>query len=150
MLDGSPRWVEIAIRELVAGVHEIAGEAHSLRVLDYHQTTNLKASDDETAWCAAFAEFCLRQSFIKGTGRAHARSYLEWGQEIAEPRVGAIVILWRGEPNGWQGHVGFLLGWSNTHIILIGGNQGNAVSVQSYPIQRLLGYRWPHPLDRFT
>ncbi len=149
-LDISPRWTEIACRELLAGVEEIDGPlAHNLRILDYQATTDLAATDDETAWCSAFVCFCLRAAFIKGTGKAAARSYVTWGHELAKPRIGAITVLWRGTRFGWQGHVGFLLGFHKDSLIMLGGNQGNQVSVQAFPMERLLGYRWPLDLDRY-
>ena len=146
----TPRWAEIAFREMLAGIEEIAGGGHSLRVLDYHQTTSLKASDDETAWCAAFVGWCLRQALILGSQKANARSYLLWGEEIEKPRPGAITVLWRGQPSGWQGHVGFYVGELEHSVLLLGGNQGNRVSIAPYPKSRVLGHRWPLALDRFT
>ena len=41
------------------------------------------------------------------------------------------------------GHVGFLVGSTSADIILLGGNQGDAVGVQAFPRSRLLGLRWP-------
>lgn len=55
-----------------------------------------------------------------------------------------MVVLSRGDPNGWQGHVGFYAGKAaNGNILVLGGNQGNKVSVQEYPTARVLGYRKP-------
>lgn len=71
-----------------------------------------------------------------------ARSYLKWGEALAEPRVGAIAVFSRGS-NPAEGHVGFWLGETEDSIVLLGGNQGNAVSVARYAKARLLGLRWP-------
>jgi uncharacterized protein (TIGR02594 family) len=97
---------------------------------------------DEVAWCAAFCGACLERSGIRSTRSLMARSYLAWGEPIAEPRMGAVAIFSRGKDPS-LGHVGFWLGESDGGIVLLGGNQGNAVSVVRYPKARLLGLRWP-------
>src|SRR5690606_23551067 len=53
-----------------------------------------------------------------------------------------IAVLSRGS-NPAQGHVGFVLGAAEDKLFLLGGNQKDAVSVQSFPVARLLGLRWP-------
>jgi uncharacterized protein (TIGR02594 family) len=136
-----PRWWPIAVGEV--GVHEQPGTDHEARILEYHRATTLAAKDDETNWCSSFVNWCLRQVAIPGTGNAAARSWLRWGQVLELPRRGAIAVLWRGKPDGWQGHVGFLDRLEGDRIWLLGGNQGNAVSIAAFPRARLLGYRWP-------
>jgi uncharacterized protein (TIGR02594 family) len=142
MKEDWPIWAEVAFRELLSGVREIPGSEHNPRILEYHRATELGASDDETPWCAAFVGWCLRMVFIQGSGRANARSYTAWG-DACKAVPGAVTVLWRGKPDGWQGHVGFLVGQENGKVLLLGGNQGDAVSVRSYPSNRVLGYRWP-------
>ena len=61
---------------------------------------------------------------------------------LDEGRFGAVAVLSRGsDPSA--GHVGFLLGETDGHVLLLGGNQGDAVSVAAFPKTRLLGFRWP-------
>jgi len=103
---------------------------------------NLNPAD--TAWCAAFVNAALGASGQKGTGTLLARDFLKFGAETNEPSEGDIVVLTRGDRNGWQGHVGFYAGKSaNGNIRILGGNQGNKVSVQEYSADRVLGYRKP-------
>jgi len=136
-----PAWLEIAIDEL--GQAEIEGSHHNPRILAYHQATSLKAADDETPWCAAFVNWCLSEAHIVGTGKANARSFMTWGQAIAlgKMRHGDIVIFERNKP--WQGHVGFVYAGKPDSIQVLGGNQGDAVSLAWYPMRRLLGIRRP-------
>lgn len=107
------------------------------------QATGMSINPATTAWCAAFVDAVLHQSGQGGgTGRLNARSYLNWGQSVDNPQRGDIVVLWRGDPNGWQGHVGFFEGYdSNGNIRILGGNQSNQVSVETYPTTQLLGFR---------
>jgi uncharacterized protein (TIGR02594 family) len=132
---------EIAFRELLAGVHEVAGREHNARILEYHRATRLRASDDETSWCAAFVNWSLLQAGVEGTNAANARSFMDWGVAAEAPKPGDIVVLWRGKRDGWQGHVGFYLGRSNGRVYILGGNQGDAVSVDAFHEDRVLGYR---------
>ena len=100
----------------------------------------------QTAWCAAFVNAMLGFDGIEGTGRLNARSFLNFGTAVDEPKVGDVVVFSRGDPNGWQGHVGFFKGYdANGNILVLGGNQSDSVSVTSYSAERLLGVRRPSP-----
>lgn len=107
------------------------------------QAAGIEINPAKTAWCAAFVDAVLHKSNLGGgTGKLNARSYLNWGVPVDTPRRGDVVVFSRGDPNGWQGHVGFFEGYdSNGNIRVLGGNQGNQVSVTSYSPDRLLGFR---------
>ena len=97
----------------------------------------------QTAWCAAFVNATLAKTGLDGTGALNARSFLEWGTGVDTPQLGDIVVLSRGN-NPAQGHVGFFKGFdANGDILILGGNQSDAVSVSSYSKDRLLGFRRP-------
>ncbi len=146
-----PRYPEIAFRELMLGVSEISGPFHNLRILEYFTATGLKPSrGDETAWCAAGLNWCLRVDGVTGTNAANARSFLKWGVEIDKPRRGAIAVLWRESRESWKGHVAILVGWNTNNVDLLGGNQGNTWSIRRYPRSRLLSLRWGTVDLRFT
>jgi uncharacterized protein (TIGR02594 family) len=140
----TPKWYQIAMAEL--GQQETAGTAHNPRIVEYHQATGLRAQDDETPWCGAFVAWCLNAADIPydKTSAASARAWLDWGRELKRPTIGCVVVFWRGRRDGWQGHVGFYAGRdAQGRILVLGGNQGNAVSVRPYSADQLLGYRWP-------
>ncbi|HWK38875.1 MAG TPA: TIGR02594 family protein, partial [Hyphomicrobium sp.] len=99
--------------------------------------------------CAAFAGACLERAGFASTRSLMARSYLRWGEEIEGGRFGAIAVLSRGSDPA-AGHVGFLLGETASHLMLLGGNQGDAVSVAAYPKTRLIGLRWPQAVAQRT
>lgn len=95
----------------------------------------------ETAWCAGWLNATLSKVGLDGTGSLAARSFLNWGTEVATPQLGDIVVLSRGDdPNA--GHVGIFKGFDKDgNILILGGNQGDSVSVSSFSKDRLLGYR---------
>jgi uncharacterized protein (TIGR02594 family) len=145
-MDGTilePDWLLCARREL--GTKERAGEhADNPRVVEYLSATRIQPAmqHDETPWCAAFVSWVLEQSGIRSTRSAAARSYLSWGQALDEPRRGCVIVLSRTEAPA-HGHVGFYLSSTEQHVLVLGGNQSNSVSIQEYPRDRVLGYRWP-------
>lgn len=138
---GCPAWLPIAFGEL--GQRELAGAAHNARIIAYHATTTLKATSDEVAWCSAFLNWVMRQAGKSGTGSAAARSWLKWGVTLPSPRLAAVAVLWRGDPASDQGHVGIVVGFDRDHVWLLGGNQGDAVTVARFPRGQVLGFRWP-------
>jgi uncharacterized protein (TIGR02594 family) len=101
--------------------------------------------DDEVAWCAAFVGAMLKRAGYPGSGSLAARSYLNYGRKIDKPEPGCIVVFWRGSPTSWEGHVAFYVRDDGSHIRVLGGNQGNAVTEASYPRKQVLGYRMPVP-----
>lgn len=95
-----------------------------------------------TAWCAAFVNASLGQAGVEGTGQLNARSFMDWGTPVDQPQLGDIAVFSRGDPNGWQGHVGFYQGTNPDGTInVLGGNQGNAVSISPFSPDNLLGFR---------
>lgn len=73
-----------------------------------------------------------------------ARSFLEWGESVDSPRQGDVVVFPRGN-TGWQGHVGFYIDSVAINDIvyyrILGGNQGNSVSIDLYSAHTALGIR---------
>lgn len=139
---GEPRWLKLARAEL--GVREAPGGADNPAVLAYYRDAgHPEINHDSVAWCAAFVGAILERSGVASSKLLDARSYLKWGKVVAKPYPGCIAVFSRGDPRGWQGHVGFYLEETSDGISLLGGNQGDKVSIAEQPRERLLGYRAP-------
>lgn len=125
------------------------GEKKNTAVLSgfIRSMTGKNLNPAETAWCAAYVNAVLAASGTQGTNSNLARSFLKFGTEAKSPKRGDIAVFSRGDPNGWQGHVGFYAGEvtknGQQYIKVLGGNQGDAVSEKLYPANRLLGLRRP-------
>jgi uncharacterized protein (TIGR02594 family) len=136
-------WMAFATQE--KGQREIPGIRHNPRILQYHATTTLRATTDETAWCSAFVNWCLAQAGIVGTNSAAAKSWTHWGK--ASPALpGAITVLHDCKSaNGSGYHVAFLISDTGSKYLLLGGNQHDQVRVSVYPKScwQLIAYRWP-------
>lgn len=134
-----PQWLAIA-RPLV-GLHEVKGAEHSPEILGMWRAIKRSGiQDDETPWCAAFVGACLERAGIRSSRFESAASYLKWGVRLDGPAHGCIVVFSRDG----GGHVGFLVGMDTSgNLLVLGGNQGDQVSVKAFPTTRVTGYRWP-------
>lgn len=132
-------WVAEA-REYI-GVREIPGvNHHPLIVKMWKAIKRGGIKDDETPWCAAFVGFCLENVGIVSSRYESAKSYLTWGQSLAQPVPGCIVVFTRDG----GGHVGFVVGRTRDgKLRVLGGNQNNGVNIASFDTRRVSGYRWP-------
>lgn len=136
-----PKWLKLAREEL--GVAEVTGAKSNPRVIEYFADAgHPEVRSDETAWCCGFVSAMLHRSGLPTTGSLAARSYLNYGKKLTEPKLGCIVVFSRGN-SSWEGHVAFFISETATTIRVLGGNQNNRVSIASYPKSKLLGYRWP-------
>jgi uncharacterized protein (TIGR02594 family) len=146
-----PIWLQHAKQFI--GITEIAGPKHNESVLEFWKLVKLSGiKDDETAWCAAFVGAMLEKSGIKSTRSEAARSYLTYGIQC-KPTVGAIAVFDRStSTKAWLGHVGFVVGEdSSGNLLILGGNQGNAVNVKAFSRHRLITCVWPleQPLKQY-
>jgi uncharacterized protein (TIGR02594 family) len=127
------------------GLQEFPGARHNEQVVQFFADSGHSwVQDDETPWCAAFVGSVLAQAGLKGTGELAARSYEDWGDPVNKldnARRGDVVVLWRESPDSWKGHVGFYEGHGAGTVSLLGGNQGNEVSVAKYPSERVVAVR---------
>jgi uncharacterized protein (TIGR02594 family) len=140
-------WFAIAVKEL--GQAEVKGASANPRILEYLKSTNAGGSalgeSDETPWCSAFVNWCVTKSGYKGTNQALAKSWLDWGKPTDTPVPGCIVVFQRGTNSG---HVAFYVGPSPKGIKVLGGNQGDKVSISNRTTNAVLGYRVPNDSDK--
>jgi uncharacterized protein (TIGR02594 family) len=135
-------WLKTALK--YTGTKEIKGVKHNWRILSWWRVICAPFRDDETPWCAAFVGGVLEECGIRSTRSAAARSYEKWGVKLDKAAVGAVVVFWRGSLHSGSGHVGFVVGRNlRNDIMVVGGNQGDAVSIKPFAVNRILGYRWP-------
>lgn len=135
------KWMDAAWAEV--GTNETPGPGATKAIVQYFaEAGHPGTTSDEIPWCAAYVGACLARSDLKPTGSLRARSYLEWGTPLDGPRVGAVCVLKRGASET-AGHVAFVIGWTERHVHLLGGNQADSVNTTSFLRSDVLGYRWP-------
>jgi uncharacterized protein (TIGR02594 family) len=132
------------------GTREAAGPENNPLILQMYASVGADwVEHDSVAWCAAFVGHCLERAGIRSTRKLTARSYLSFGEavDLKDAREGDIVVFKRGN-SSWQGHVAFYIADAGGRISVLGGNQGNAVTIAKYPKAALLGVRRVTTLTR--
>jgi uncharacterized protein (TIGR02594 family) len=136
-------WINEAVKWI--GTKEIPGVKHNNAIVRFSQVVASWVRDDETPWCAGFVGYCLKESGLPHSGSLAARSYEDYGDQVPMTFRGSIVSMHRGDPKKWQGHVGFLIDHDPVRhrVLLLGGNQGNTVSLAWFPRSRVTKYTVP-------
>lgn len=124
---------------------EIKGDKHNPLILKWWK--DIKRSgikNDETPWCAAYVGGVLEEVGIKSSRFESAKSYLDWGVKLNSAKTGCIVVFSRTG----GGHVGFVVGQDKGgNLLVLGGNQNDAVNIKSFSKANVVGYRWPEGFD---
>lgn len=144
-------WIDKARQYL--GLCEDTGRQHHneqlLDMLDSMGSFNGEAKawwrEDDTPWCGLFVGYVLgvcQRYVVNEWYRASS-----WCNPIMSrldaPAYGCIVTFTRSG----GGHVGFVVGRDkHGNIMVLGGNQGNEVSVRPFALSRVTGYYWPSRL----
>lgn len=140
MSNKDPKWLIEARKHI--GTTEIKGSVHNAKIIGWWKAIKRGGiKDDETPWCAAFVGGCLEVSGIRSTRFESAKSYLDWGFRLNMPCLGCIVVFSRQG----GGHVGFVVGKDTQgQLLVLGGNQSDAVNIRAFSTDRVTDYRWPH------
>ena len=141
-----PDWLRLAYS--FHGLREIPGNSHNRDILSWWERLQLPFRDDETPWCAAFVNAMVQAAGLPVVSKNRAAA-LGWrwngyGSRLPGPALGAVMSITRpGNPG--SGHMTFVAGRdAKGRIMGLGGNQGNAVSVNPYhPTDRDAQYHWP-------
>jgi uncharacterized protein (TIGR02594 family) len=138
-----PKWVTAGIMNF--GFHEV-GDNRGIEEF----IKQAKCGRLGDPWCAIWANAKLEESGIPGTRSALARSFCNNANfvKLEGPALGAIVVFWRESQDSGKGHVGFYMGETPTHILTLGGNEGDMVQQQFEPRGQLLGYWWPESVAK--
>ncbi len=134
-------WITIA--KSVFGLHEVRDNAKLRKFL----ISDNKTLGDPKAlpWCGDFVETCIKKAlphepFIGDLGKNPywARNWTSFGDKC-NPCYGAVITFSRGS----GGHVGFVVGEDASYYYVLGGNQGDTVSITRIAKSRCLGTNWP-------
>jgi uncharacterized protein (TIGR02594 family) len=91
---------------------------------------------DATPWCALFMAFVVKMAGFPLPGDPlRALSWAEFGTAVPAGQAGLGDILVMSREGG--GHVTMYVGQDETHYYGLGGNQGDAVCIASFPKGRI-------------
>ena len=93
-------------------------------------------------WCGTFVAQVFKEAGIVGKTPKdfyRAKAWENAGTKLIKPAYGCVVTFTRDG----GGHVGFVVGKTKTGLLkVLGGNQGNAVTIQDFDPKRVTAYRW--------
>ncbi|MDF2640229.1 MAG: hypothetical protein K0R64_3213 [Novosphingobium lindaniclasticum] len=114
-------------------------------IVSFFSATNFSPSGDQTAWCAAFMNWCIRRSqegrpdisrLFRPTNSASSGSFRQWANPVrfrndgswsGERRTGDLIVFQKinndGRADPRQGHVGFYVDEDDKYVYVLGGNQ---------------------------
>lgn len=116
-------------------------------IVGFFTTTATQPSGDTTSWCAAFVNFCLVKAAIgrtlpagsaEPTRSAASSTFRYWSRQTQAPAVkpGDIAVFRNKESPGY-GHVGFFMAETDTHVLVLGGNQ-----FEGSPVRHTIDRKW--------
>lgn len=143
------RWVDEGKSHI--GLAEIPGKQHNPKILAWLDEIGAGwLLSDEAPWCGTFVAHCCRFAGLSVPRDPYrAKSWAAWGQALNGAFYGCVVVF---ERTG-GGHVGFAVGRDQDgRLMVLGGNQGNKVSIAPFDGARVIAYRWPLtvPLPELT
>lgn len=134
-----PRVIKEALTLL--GVKEIVGEKHNAQILGWAKELGLSRiySSDEIPWCGLFIAYVIKKAdFTPVIDPLWARNWVKFGTKQDVAMLGDILVFSRGATGG---HVGLYVAEDATCYHVLGGNQGNKVSIVRIEKSRCIGIR---------
>lgn len=92
-------------------------------------------------WCGGAVAVWMQAIAIEiPTHWYRARAWATWGQPLERAVHGCVAVFARTG----GGHVGLVVGQDSAgRLLVLGGNQGDAVNIRAFDRARLLALRWP-------
>ena len=122
----SPKILVQAVK--LIGIKEVVGKVHNPVIMAWAKDLDLQKiyTADEIPWCGLFIAYACHKAGVEVIDKPlWALSWAKWGTKVTEPMLGDILTFKRDG----GGHVGIYVGEDKDCYHVLGGNQGNAVSV---------------------
>jgi len=137
--EASPRHLLKAIE--LYGTTEIVGPKSNPVIMGWADELGLKQyTNDDIPWCGTFIAIIMKRSDRKVVkDPLWARNWVNFGFAVKEPMLGDVLVFSRES----GGHVGLYIAQDKTSYHVLGGNQGNSVSIVRIEKSRLIASRRP-------
>lgn len=133
-----PPWMAEMHRRM--GLHEVQ---HKASLTEFLKIGRFLGDPASLPWCGDAVESCLAKVLPAEPLPSNpfwAQGWASFGIDVKSPLVGSIgVIRWSAK----SGHVGFVAGVEGSKVVLLGGNQSNAITLASFPRDKFIAFRWP-------
>ena len=127
------------------GMKEVPGQASNPAILAMLKLDQDWPTGDEVPWCSGALNYWAWLLRLPRSKSLSARSWLGVGTPVNYNTASAaydVCVFWRGaSDDGTTGHVGLFAGREPGRVLVLGGNQGDSVSIAPFPTERLLGVR---------
>lgn len=138
--EGMPPWMAELYRR--KGLNEVRDKAALVRFLSFGK---LLGDPARLPWCGDAIESAMVKSLPNEpvpNNPFWAQGWAEFGIDAGGPKVGAIGVI-RWSPKA--GHVGIVAGYDSARrkVMLLGGNQSNAITLSWFPESKFIAFRWP-------
>lgn len=138
-----PKMVTEAMKYL--GTKEIPGKQSNPVIMNMAKELGISNiyTNDDTPWCALFMSYICKKSGkpipFSGYHYLRAASFSKWGKAVGkdDAQLGDILVFTRQG----GGHVGLYIAETEKTFVVLGGNQGNAVSFTEIAKNRLSDVR---------
>lgn len=143
LAEGAPKMLVAALS--LFGVTEIPGKRNNPTILSWAKRLKIEDiyTNDEIAWCGLFmaiVALSAGKTVAPGSWFLWALNWRNWGTKVEVAMLGDVLTFTR---TGGGGHVGLYVGEDNTSYHVLGGNQGDQVSITRILKTRCAGIRRP-------
>lgn len=135
-----PRTIQEALK--LYDTREIVGPKHNQTILGWAAEVGLEKiyTADETAWCGLLVAVVVKRAGKTVIDKPlWARNWAKFGDAVDQPGLGDVLVFVRDG----GGHVGFYVAEDATAYHVLGGNQGNRVSITRVAKDRCVAKRRP-------
>lgn len=124
------------------GESPLAGKATNKNIAEFLKATTYPGPfEDEVPWCSAFLVWIFKECGIPTNANAAALSWLNFGRQTDQPRLGDIVVLaWPQNPPR-NAHVGIFIRETTNLVYVLAGNQNNTVDISPWRKRSVVQYR---------
>lgn len=141
----APRMLVEALK--LYGVKETSGPANTPEIIAWAREIDPRIAKVYTAdsipWCGLFAAIVAKRADKSlPSSPLWARAWASWGDKSPRASLGDVLVFVR--PGG--GHVGLYVGEDKTSYAVLGGNQGDAVSIVWIAKSRCIAVRREYKL----
>lgn len=133
-----PPWMAEMYRRM--GLHEVQ---HKASLIDFLKIGRFLGDPASLPWCGDAVESCIAKVLPAEPLPSNpfwAQGWASFGIDVKAPLVGSVgVIRWSAK----SGHVGIVAGVEGSKVVLLGGNQSNAITLASFSRAKFTAFRWP-------
>ena len=128
------------------GTAEIVGRGSNRTIIAWRDELNAAGhkiigyGDDGIPWCGLFTAYvAMKAGKTPVESPLWARNWTKFGEPVLEAALGDVLVFSRNS----GGHVGFYVAEDATAFHVLGGNQGNRVSIARVAKERCIAIRRP-------